>query len=238
MKNQVRLHLLGRGLCLCIRRKTFTVGDTRLIVEDALNIFLPWRSTRLLLIAGTNAFYSEAPLFSFQHRLPCYTYCADVLKLRKPDFYRHALVLGCGGGTVPRWLLEEYPDIRVDVVDYSPEILAVCQEYFMQKFKDSDRLQYFCADARDFTPPADPYQFIFCDLFDGESLVPFVYDESFARKLKGILSADGLLLINCGWEETQNEVRKAYQPVFTHLKNIDREPWQTQVLLASSGELP
>ncbi len=70
MKNRVRLHMLGRGICLCIRRKSFSVGDTRLIVEDVINLFLPWRSTRILMIAGTNSFYSEVPLFSSFHRLP------------------------------------------------------------------------------------------------------------------------------------------------------------------------
>ncbi len=69
---------------------------------------------------------------------------------------------------IPRLILEEYPDLSVDVVDISAEILAVCQEYFMQKFKDSDRLHYYCTDARDFEPPAYQYQFIFCDLFDGK----------------------------------------------------------------------
>ncbi len=235
MKNRVRLHFLGRGLCLCIRRKSFSVGDTRLTVEDVINIFLPWRSTRILMIAGTNAYYSEVPLFSFQHRLPCYTYCADVLKKRNPSFYRHALILGCGGGTVPRWLLEEYPDLSVDVVDYSPQILEVCQEYFLQKWQDSDRLSYTCADARDYAPPKYKYQFIFCDLFDGENLAPCVYDPAFARKLRGMTAGGGLLVINCGWADALPKVRAAYQDLFPAFETVDRQPWQTQVVWACAG---
>ncbi len=237
MNTNVKLHHLGRGISLCIRKKAFRSRGRRLIVEDIIPVFKPWRSTRLLMISGTNAFYSEVPLFSFQHRLPCYTYTADALKERDSSFYRHALVLGLGGGTVPRWLLEEYPDLSVDVVEISPEIISVCQEYFLQKYKDSDRLRYFCTDARDYKAQDDYYQFIFCDLFDGESVVPFVYGQSFIRKLSRLLCKDGLLLVNCGWEADQKKLKDVYRHEFAHVANVKRQPWQTTVLMASSGPL-
>ncbi len=232
MKNKIRLHFLGRGLCICIRKTAFTVEDARLIVEDIITIFLPWRSTRLLMIAGTNAYYSEVPLFSSRHRLLCYTYCADALKKRKPSFYKHALILGLGGGTVPRWLLEEYPSLSVDVVDYSAQIIAVCKKYFLQKWENSDRLKYYCTDAQAYEPPAYQYQFIFCDLFDGEKLVPCVYSPDFAKKLRTMLCDDGLLIINCGWSDHLQEVQDAYRKEFAHLQLVDREPWQTDVIEA------
>ncbi len=237
MSTNVKLHRLGRGLSLCIRKKTFHTGGRKLIVEDVIPVFRPWRSTRLLMIAGTNAYYSEVPLLPFRHRLPCYAYTAGALKNREPSFYRHALVLGLGGGTVPRWLLEEYPNLSVDVVDVSSTILHICQEYFLQKWQNSERLTYFCTDARDYEAEDGYYQFIFCDLFDGEAAAPFIYHPAFVRKLRKMLCKDGILLVNCGWEADQTKLTDVYRPLFPQVKNVERQPWQTTVLMASSGPL-
>ncbi len=232
-KGNVRLMNLRRGTCLCIRRETFDVGNARLVVEDVIDIFFPWKSTRMLLIADTNAFYSEVPLFNCSHKLLCYNYCEDALKLRDKYFFRHALVLGCGGGAIPRWLLSEYPSITVDAVDYSQAVIDVCREYFLNKWDDSDRLNYYCVDAQDFDQPDFQYEFIFCDLFDGENLVPFVYSQGFAKKLRSLICDDGILVINCGWMEHLDDVIKAYHPEFAYLTDIKRNPWQNDVLIGS-----
>ncbi len=236
MSNKVRVRKLERGFCMYIHRESFSVGYTRLIVEDRIPVFSPWRGERILRIAGTTAFYSAVPLCSAGNRLLCYNYCEDALnkQAQKPGYYRHALVLGCGGGAIPGWLLGKYPDIKVDVVDRSPEIIAVSKKYFLHKWEKSGRLMYTCVDAHDFKPPNYSYQFIFCDLFDGENLAPLVYDRSFAEKLRSMISDDGLLVINCGFDH-QNDVWTEYQGVFEHLRIVERKPWQTEVIKASGS---
>ncbi|MCC8141318.1 MAG: methyltransferase domain-containing protein [Lachnospiraceae bacterium] len=220
-----------------IRRKTFFVGDTKLVIEDRVFTFMPWRSTRTLRIAGTNAYYSVIPLSPSQHRLLCFTFCEDALAEKAPDFCRHALILGCGGGAVPRWLLEEYPSLQVDVVDRSPEIISVCKKYFLPQWEESDRLVFHCTDAQDYKPPNYRYQFIFCDLFNGEQLAPFVYDRKFAEKLHHMISEDGILIVNCGWHHL-DDVQEAYRPVFKYLQVIERKPWQTEVIQMSDSRFP
>ncbi len=152
--------------------------------------------------------------------------------MREPRFYKHALALGCGGGAVPRWMLEEYPSLQVDVVDRSPEIIAICKKYFLHEWEGSPRLKYFCTDAQDFEPADYQYQFIFCDLFNGKSLAPVVYSNSFAEKMRRITCDDGILVINCGWNHL-DEVKKIYRNHFKKLQEITREPWQTEVVVAS-----
>ncbi len=231
MKTQIRLHKLGRGTCLCIRRKVFKAGGRRLIVEDLINLSKPLRSSRILMVAGTNVYYSEVPLLPFSHRLLCYRYCADVLKKRESSFYRHALVLGLGGGAVPRYLLETCPSLSVDVVDYSSKIISVCKKYFLHKWEGSDRLHFYCKDAREYTSPGYQYQFIFCDLFDGDDLVPFVCDPDFAARVLDMISDRGILLINCGWTDHLQKVQETYQSAYTRLRMTDEKPRQIEIVL-------
>ncbi len=213
-----------------IKREDITVDGTRLILEDRINTLHPQQSERVLWIAGTDAFYSAVPLSPDSHRLLCFNYCADALKMRQPDPFYHALVLGCGGGAIPRWLLEEYPSVTVDVVDRSPEIISMCRKYFLDRWDDSDRLKYHCVDAKDYDGECR-YQFIFCDLFDGERLAPVVYEPGFAEKLRNLVSDDGFVIVNCGWGSPV-ELKTIYRSSFKNVQIFDRESWQTQVIMA------
>ncbi len=236
MKNRINLWWQGEDTRLYIKKEEFTVGGTKLLVEDHIPVRAPLHAERILWIEGTNCYYSVVPLFSFRHDLLCFTFCEDELKKQNPDPFSHALVLGCGGGAVPRWMLETYPDVSVDVVDMSAEIIRVCKKYFVRKWARSKRLHFYCEDAAEYDPPAYTYQFIFCDLFDGESLAPVVCQSDFARKLARMAGEDGILIINCGWDRLR-KVQEVYRAWFTHIQVIPRDPWQTQVLLLSNRVL-
>ncbi len=232
-EGESKLKESNSGLYRRVKKETFVVDGTCLVVEDRINRLMPMRSERILRIAGTGAYYSVIPLSPDCHRLLCYNYCEDALKIHPRSFYKHALVLGCGGGAVPRWLLDVYPS-TVDVVDLSPDIISVCRKYFLNEWEDSERLKYYCADAQKYEPPDYKYQFIFCDMFGGMELVPFVYTRKFAEKLRGMISDDGILIINCGWHHL-DEIKWAYKPVFAHLQVLDRKPWQTEVVEVSDS---
>ncbi len=236
MKNRVNLWRQGADTRLCIKKESFTVGGTRLLVEDHIPLLAPWNSERILWIKGTNCYYSVVPLFPLRHRLLCFTFCEDELKLQKPDLFNRALVLGCGGGAVPRWILETYPKVSIDVVDFSPEIIRICQKYFVKRWQHSDRLTFYCQDAGEYEAPDNSYQFIFCDLFDGETLAPVVCQPDFARKLCRMAGEGGILIINCGWHQLR-KVQSVYSAWFTHLQVVPRDPWQTEVLLLGNHPL-
>ncbi len=234
MRNRIRLMREEGALFLCIERTSFQEGSASLLVEDRIPLVVPWRGERILWIKGSNAYYSVVPLFSFRHELLCFTFCEQIMEMRPADFYHHALVLGCGGGAVPRWMLENYRSLSVDVVDISSKILSVCRKYFLHRWKHSRRLKLFCEDARDYEAEDDLYEFIFCDMFDGENLAPVVTDPAFAIKLHGMVTEEGLLVINCGWHH-RDEVCAVYGRIFKHMWIIEREPWQTEVVMASDS---
>ncbi len=236
MKEQSNQPELNFNIYKRVKRDSFAIGSNCLVVEDRINRLLPKRSARILRLAGTSIYYSMVPLDPGEHRLLCYQYCAEAMKSRDHGFFRHTLVLGCGGGAVPRWILEEYPEATVDVVEISREMINVCRKYFLYEWEDSGRLRYHCTDAENYEPPGYKYQFIFCDMFDGTDLVPFVYSRNYAAKLHGMLSDGGILVINCGWGHL-DQIKQIYQNEFAYLQVLDRPSWQTEVVRMSDRKL-
>ncbi len=236
MSNNSNWQFLNGSIFKSEKRASFTVDGNCLIVEDRKYRFAPDNNERILRLAGSGVFYSVVPLDPSRHKLLCYEYCDEALKMRPKTFYHQALVLGCGGGAIPRWLLEEYPDITVDVVDRSAKMIEVCRQYFLYQWDDSERLHYHCIDALEYEQPEGSCQFLFCDLFGGTELAPFVYTPDFAARLHGMLSPNGILVVNCGWGHLE-EIQKIYRAEFPHFEVLHRKAWQTEVVRASDGPL-
>ncbi|HEY6009746.1 MAG TPA: fused MFS/spermidine synthase, partial [Geobacteraceae bacterium] len=77
---------------------------------------------------------------------------------------KSCLVIGLGPGTIPRWY--ESMGIRTDVVDISPDIFRVAEEYF--GFRSSG--EKIVDDARYFlNRSTTSYDYIILDVFNGES---------------------------------------------------------------------
>ncbi len=236
MKEKIKLawlrlkYKIRRKTILQRNKKVFHVGGQTLIITDIIDLLFFWRSSRLLSVAGTGIFYSNIPLFPCYQRLMCYNYCVAALQNNKKDFYKKVMVLGCGGGAMPLWLLKRYPQATVDVVELFPEIIEISKAYFLKKWENSNRLFYHCIDARDYEAPAENYQFIFCDLFDGKDLAPVVTEQDFAKKLHSLLCVNGVLVINCGFFHL-GKVRRVFQDFFSHIEIVKRDYHSTQVLV-------
>ncbi len=228
LKRKVRRKTIVRR-----ERETYHVGGETLVIVDIYDLVFPWRRSRMLAIKGTNVFYSNVPLFPFCHRLLCYNYCIPPLRTRHKTFYKRMLVLGCGGGAVPHWLLGEFSQVTVDVVELEQGIIDICKEHFLKKWERSGRLSFYCMDASAYEAPADSYQFIFCDIFAGEMVPPFVKDVRFMQKLHKLLSSRGILVVNCGFGmHNIKDIRSVLNVLFPKVMTVKRYPRNTQVLVA------
>ena len=80
-------------------------------------------------------------------------------------------MIGLGGGVLPRFLNEVYPDIEIDVVEVDPRVTELARRYF--GFKESPRLRVFEDDGRAFVKQrGHKYDMVFLDAFKGGS-VPY-----------------------------------------------------------------
>jgi spermidine synthase len=109
---------------------------------------------------------------------------------------RRLLMLGGGGFTFPRYALENYANVRVDVVELDPGITALARDHF--GLRDHPRLNIIAEDARTFlNRNAEKYQVILCDTFNSHYAIPFhLTTLEAARRIKASMTPDGVVLIN------------------------------------------
>ncbi len=128
-----------------------------------------------------------------------YTAMAFAGLLYNPEPER-VLVLGLGGGVIPRDLRHYYPEARIDVAEIDPAVPPIARRYF--GFRTDERLQVHVMDGRVFAKrqlardPAPKYDLVVLDAYRGD-YVPFhLMTREFLQELRGVLAADGVVVSN------------------------------------------
>lgn len=105
------------------------------------------------------------------------------------------LVLGLGGGVVPRVLSAICPEAIVDVVEIDAEMLKAAENYF--GFTTSSRLRVHLEDARAFIRRTrKEYDLIIVDTYCGLNLPQSIDNPSFFKDCGNLLSEGGILSVN------------------------------------------
>ncbi len=105
------------------------------------------------------------------------------------------LMIGLGGGVLPRFLNEAYPDIEIDVVEMDARVTELARRYF--DFKESSRLRVFEDDGRAFIKQrGQRYDMVFLDAFKGGSVPYHLKTIEFYREIAQSLKEEGILVTN------------------------------------------
>jgi spermidine synthase len=105
------------------------------------------------------------------------------------------LMIGLGGGVLPRFLNEVYPDIAIDVVEVDPRVTELARRYF--NFKENPQLRVFEDDGRAFVKKqGQKYDMVFLDAFKGGSVPFHLKTVEFYREIAQSLKEDGILVTN------------------------------------------
>jgi spermidine synthase len=124
-----------------------------------------------------------------------YTDAAHLSRLMRPTV-RRVLVVGLGGGTIPKQFVHYYPDTIVDVVDVDPVVAQVAQKYF--GVVPSDRMRIHVMDGRLFLKrSAEKWDLILIDTYTtnryGDTIPPHLVTQEFFREAAGHLNDGGIL---------------------------------------------
>jgi len=133
-----------------------------------------------------------------QHMLE-YTMLSFSGLLYQPEPKR-MLVLGLGGGVIPREMHHYFPQLEIDVVEIDPEIPVIAKRFF--GFREDEKLKVHVADGRLFIkkmlsreqPPK--YDLVVLDAFNGDYIPFHLMTREFLEELRGILAADGVVIAN------------------------------------------
>lgn len=176
---------------------------------------------------------------------------------RLVEHYRPAmktmLVLGGGGFSFPKYALDHYPGVNVDVVELDPGITALARSHF--GLKDDPQLKIIEEDARTFLwslqKTTARYDAILCDVFTSHYSIPFhLVTVEAVNLMKEGLNPGGVVLVNllASMEGDSSRFYKSlYKTFSTAFAGIDvyavQDPsdsrkWQNIIFAAFDGTPP
>ena len=110
------------------------------------------------------------------------------------------LVLGLGGGVIPRELRYYYPEAVIDVVEIDEAILPLAKQYFA--FAEDEKMKVFIDDGRMFIkkqlrgPHPPQYDLIILDAFNGDYIPFHLMTREFLEEVRRALSPRGVVAAN------------------------------------------
>lgn len=151
---------------------------------------------------------------------------------------KSVLIVGLGGGTIPRALRELVPQVRIDVVEIDPAVVKVARRYF--DLGDSSAMNVIEADGRVQVKRAlreqKRYDLIMLDAFDHEYIPEHLLTQEFLQEVKALLAPDGVLAANTfSSSRLYDHESTTYASVFPQFFNLKRE---NRVIIAANGPLP
>lgn len=118
-------------------------------------------------------------------------------------FVRHPkriLIIGLGGGVIPRQFHDYLPDAVIDIVDTDPDVFQAARKFFF--FEPDNRMRVHLSDGRLFVlqdPERSPGQFydlIVLDAFQSDNIPLHMTSREFFQQLRAILHSGGVVVAN------------------------------------------
>lgn len=109
---------------------------------------------------------------------------------------QRALFVGLGGGSLPKWLLEQVPQVQVDVVELDPAVVEVARRLF--GVPDDPRLRIQVGDGRRFLAlSSEPtYDLIFLDAYNSDSIPFHLLTREYFESVRTSLKPGGVVVSN------------------------------------------
>jgi spermidine synthase len=147
--------------------------------------------------------------------------------LFKPTLDDDALIVGLGGGSLTKHLLQHFPACRLKAVEYRKSVVKIARSYFGLPL--DSRLKILIDDGGDYIRQRaeayrEHYNLLFIDAFDHEGMASSIRSEAFFDACKALLKKNGILIINL-WGGANNP---EFQQVSLWLSRIFN--WQTLFL--------
>ncbi|MGR9036696.1 MAG: spermine/spermidine synthase domain-containing protein [Gammaproteobacteria bacterium] len=110
-----------------------------------------------------------------------------------------ALIIGLGGGSLAKFLLHQFPECRLCVVEYRKSVVKIARSHFGLPF--DTRLKIIIGDGgsyirRQTETLREKYGILFIDAFGDDGMSPSISNIAFFDACKTLLKPDGILIIN------------------------------------------
>jgi spermidine synthase len=170
-----------------------------------------------------------------------YADSVHLARLMRPNV-RRILIVGLGGGTLPKQFTHFYPDTTVDVVDVDPLVVDVARKYF--QVQPDDRLRIHLSDGRLFLRRSnETWDLIVIDTYTvnryGDTIPPHMVTQEFFRDAARHLSDGGVLHFHCAFpaRRFREALQKTLASVFATVYVTDGEILASDVALLTPKEV-
>jgi spermidine synthase len=153
-----------------------------------------------------------APIFEYPGML--------LLSLALRPKGREIVMLGLGGGFVPRLCQKFLPDHFLTVVEIDPLVVELARTYF--GFSEGGNVKVAIADGLDYLSklPSNRLDFIWLDAFDGFYIPAHLSTENFLEVIRRVLRLNGLLTQNLH----QNHAKRYREQLIKTVQVFDEPP--------------
>jgi len=118
------------------------------------------------------------------------------------------LIVGLGGGSLPRFFHSHFPETSIDVVEIDQDVVDVARTYC--GFVEDARMRVHVEDGRDFIESTrGGYDLVILDCFDADSIPPHLATLEFLTHVRSALSSGGIVVANI-WGPSSN-------PLYGHM---------------------
>jgi spermidine synthase len=119
------------------------------------------------------------------------------------DKVRDVLIVGLGGGSIPKFIYHYLPPLRVTAVELNPAVVVAARSAFLLP-PDDERLRVVLGDGvvhvKQTTGSADV---LMVDAFDSKGVAPGLSSQEFYDNCANALTTDGILVVNL-WGSDKN----------------------------------
>ena len=112
----------------------------------------------------------------------------------RPDA-KKMLVIGLGGGSIPKKVQKEFPNIEIDAVDIDPEVVKLAKDYF--QVKEGKQMRLHAQDGRLFlTRTQNQYDIILIDAYFTDAMPFHLTTKQFFELAQKRLTPNGIIVAN------------------------------------------
>src|SRR4030095_13033564 len=112
----------------------------------------------------------------------------------RPDA-KKMLIIGLGGGSIPKKIQREFPNIEIDAVEIDPEVIKIAQDYF--NHKENNNLRLHAQDGRLFlNRTQNQYDIILLDAYFTDAMPFHLTTKQFFELAQKKLTPNGIVVAN------------------------------------------
>lgn len=129
---------------------------------------------------------------------------------------KKVLLVGLGGGSLVKFLLEFCPEARIDVAEINPEVVKVAQQYFLLPRNECLLITIASGEVvvADRLAAGDRYDLLLLDAFDDNGPARALLDEQFLCRCQALLATGGVFAMNL-WNRPVDNFPAIYDTLAT-----------------------